>query len=97
MQASFIRTLVGSLVSLAALALIAFFPSPSLAEPPLLTEAHFLPGDVTPSPAAARQTSPEIAAGAGMYLVVWVDNRTSLTDINNFFGGPGFQHHTGSM
>lgn len=71
--------------------------SVSAAEPPPLSDLEFLPGDDALAPAAGKQLSPEIAPGGQGFLAVWVDQRTSLTSIPNFTGGPYFHPYIGSM
>ena len=66
------------------------------ADAPALSMTSFLPGDLTVAPAAGAQLNPEIAPGVGGYLVVWVDERTGITEMSTFFGGPAFDHHIGS-
>jgi hypothetical protein len=42
-----------------------------------------LPGDAANGPAALTQDNPQIAAGAGGYLVVWEDSRTNYAGIGD--------------
>ncbi len=70
--------------------------SPGAASPPGLSPAVFLPGDAALAPAAGWQQSPEIAASDDGFLAVWVDDRTGITQMTNFFGGLAFDYHIGS-
>ncbi len=85
-----------TLAALAAACLITgFLPTASFGDPPVLSPLNFLPGDEALAAAAGTQLNPEIAPGAGGYLVVWADVRTGITEMG-FFGGPAFDHHIGS-
>ena len=63
-----------------------------------LSPVRFLPGDDVIAPAAGKQWSPEIAAGDGVFLAVWVDDRTSINVLpENLTGGAAFSNYNGSM
>jgi hypothetical protein len=84
-------------VAIALLAgLIPLGASRTWAEPPPLSSLSFLPGDAVSAPGAGRQLSPEIAAGDGQYLLVWVDERGSNVDIVTYTGGPTYNPYAGS-
>ena len=68
------------------------------AGPPDISEPRVLPGDLEVAPAAGKQWSPEIAAGAGMFLAVWVDARASANVLpENVTGGAAFDNENGTM
>lgn len=71
----------------------------TLARPAPLSLAplQLLPGDRQPAPAAGIQETPRIAAGGGGYLVVWSDQRSALTTLVAFSGGPYMSAGIGSM
>jgi hypothetical protein len=55
-------------------------PAPSPNRPAINAPGLILPGDGTPSVDIGNQDNPQIAAGNGMYLVVWEDSRTNYTN-----------------
>jgi hypothetical protein len=65
--------------------------------PVALSALALLPGDARIAPAAGTQESPRIAAGGGGYLVVWADQRSALTMLVAFSGGPYLSPEIGSM
>lgn len=72
---------------------------PTAAQPASLqlSDITLLPGDARLSPAAGTQESPRIAAGGGGYLVVWTDQRSALTPLVAFSGGPYLSPDIGTM
>jgi hypothetical protein len=87
-------------MALAGLSLISVLQaSPAAAQPGSvrLSDLALLPGDAQVSPAAGTQESPRIAAGGGGYLVVWTDQRSALTPLAAFSGGPYLSPDIGSM
>jgi hypothetical protein len=88
-------TRIHALLALAAF-LSGLVASPAPAEPPILSDLTYLPGDDTPAPAAGKQLNPEIATGNTTSLLVWVDDRAAITELASFSGGPYFDHHIGS-
>jgi hypothetical protein len=47
-----------------------------------MSDIRFMPGDLTPGPAAGDQTSPAIARGGDIVLAVWVDATSSATSLS---------------
>lgn len=89
-----VQQLLQAVGMLAALA----FAGVGLALPPDLSPLRFLPGDDALGPAAGKQWSPEIAAGNGTFLAVWVDDRSSINVLpENLTGGAAFDNYNGSM
>jgi hypothetical protein len=81
-------------------AIAAYISIVTSAQSQILGPAHPLPGDSQPSLVAGRQERPAIARGNTGYLVVWMDNRSSLFDHGtNGAGvnGPYFGPQLGSM
>ncbi len=71
--------------------------APAGATPPDLSDLEFLTGDAQIAPASGTQELPEIAAGAGGFLAVWTDHRSSLVPLGSFTSGPYFVPGLGTM
>jgi len=72
----------------AACAWLILLLTPAVWAEPSLSPLAFLPGDAAIAPAAGTQDLPDIAAGGGGYLAVWVDERSSLIPLGTITSGP---------
>ena len=74
-------------VSAVAIGLVLFLSAGALATaPPVPFPPFDLPGEESPFPAVGNQGDPAIARGDDLFLVVWVDERTSFFDASGEAG-----------
>jgi Fibronectin type III domain len=64
---------------------------------PALSDPFQLTGDAAPAPAAGQQQDTRIAAWAGGFLTVWVDDRSATAPIPNSAGSSYFGEGLGSL